>query len=275
MTKYRHQAKFDENSLAVLDIESISGEDMPEGGFPPWCTHSPVVCSVLTADRDRHDVWAFALKSIRFSEDEDPLGKIEALLKGRSCVTFNGRGFDLPVLSLTAQKTRQFGLTALIAAATEPRFDSGQHYDLADHISGFGQARGASLELLCRELDIPAKADTHGNQVGALYDQGKIHDIVAYCETDVAATLQLFAHRYGFERGDEYYFASLTYQFARWIRQTGIDHLQPFAEIDELDVLLGCSLSGQINVARANAKVDADRQEQRRIDASFCDPVHY
>lgn len=275
MSYHQPRARFEHEHLAVLDIETISGEETPDGSFPPWCTHTPVVCSVLTADRDCDGLWTFGLESIRFNEDEDPLERIEGLLAGRSCVTFNGSGFDLPVLTLTAQKTRCFDLPSLKAAATEPRFHSAKHFDLADRISGYGRARGASLEKLCKELGIPAKLDVHGSDVGTLYAEGRTDEIVDYCESDVAATLLLAAHQIAFERGDEDYFASLSSQFARWILNDGREHLQPFAKIDDLDLLLGVSLISQIEAARANAKADADWQEQRRIDASFTDTTHY
>jgi hypothetical protein len=170
---------------------------------------------------------------------------------------------------------RCFHLPSLKAAATEQRYHGAKHFDLADRISGFGRARGASLERLCKELGIPAKLDVHGSDVGKLYDEGRIEEIVDYCEGDVAATLRLAAYRIAFERGDEDYFASLTSQFARWVLDDGREHLQPFAEIEDLDLLLGVSLIGQIDAARANARADAAWQEQRRIDASFTDTTHY
>lgn len=272
--RYHRRAKFDADHIAVLDIETIA-EKTEDGSFPPWCTHSPIVCSILTADRDAHGLWHFSLETINIDEDTQAIEAIEDLLAGKSLVTFNGRGFDLPVLLLAAQKLRYFAAPALLAAASEPRYESVLHYDLADRISGFGAARGASLELLCRELDIPAKLDTHGDEVADLYQQGRIDEIAAYCETDVAATLMLFAHRYACERSDEGYFGSLVFQFANWVRQTQDTHLQPFAEINELDVLLRCSLLGQIDAARANARANADWQEHRRIDAEFTSTTHY
>lgn len=276
MKHFKQRARFDEDHLAVLDIETISGEEMPDGGFPPWPTHTPIVCSILTASRDRHGEWTFNLESVCFNESQAPLQRIDALLAGRSCVTFNGRGFDLPVLALTAQKARWFNLPALMAAATEPRFHSAKHFDLADRISGYGGARGASLERLCKELGIAAKVDVHGSEVGKLYDEGRISEIANYCEGDVCSTLLLYAHQRALEMGDEGYFASLTAQFARWVH-TQLDawHLHAFAEIAELDVLLSVSLMGQIDAARTNAKADADLREKRRIDASFGEPVHY
>ena len=148
MHRYQLRPVFDDRHLAVLDIETISGEEMEDGGFPPWPTHTPVCASILTADYDAHGMWHFAIESMRFGEDEKPFERIDALLRGRACVTYNGRGFDLPVLMLTAQATRNFSLPALTAAATEPRYASARHVDLADKYSGYGAARGASLTRL-------------------------------------------------------------------------------------------------------------------------------
>ena len=275
MKHYKYQARFDPCHLAVLDIETVSSESMPEGEFPPWCTHSPIICSILTADRDRHGEWLFALETIRFGEHGSPFEQIDELLTGRSCVTFSGKNFDLPVLCLAAQKARCFALPALVAAAQEPRFHSAKHYDLADRISGFGGARGATLERLCKELGIAAKVDVHGSEVGKLYDEGRVLEIANYCDGDVASTLLLAAHQWAFEQGDEGYFASLVFQFTRWVLKYGIEHLMPFTEVNDIGSLLSLSLIGQIEAAQTNAKIDADLREKRRIDDSFTDTIHY
>lgn len=275
MTYHQHRARFDEDHLAVLDIETISGEEMPDGGFPPWCSHTPVICSILTADRGRDGEWQFGLETIRFGEDESPFERIDELLDGRSCVTFAGRNFDLPVLCLAAQKARCFSLPALTEAATEARFQSAKHYDLADRVSGFGAARGASLERLCKELGIAAKVDVHGSEVGKLYDEGRIDEIANYCDGDVASTLFLAAHQRTFEQGDESYFASLVFQFTRWLHLEAIEHLMPFTEIRDIRSLLALSLLGQLEAAKANAQIDAGLREKRRLDDSFTDTIHY
>lgn len=275
MSRYQPRTLFDQNNLCVIDIETISCEEMKNGGFPPWPTHMPVVASMLTADRDAYGEWKFALASVRFGEDEDPLKRIDELLQGRACITYNGRGFDLPVLMLTAQATRNFRLPALTAAATEPRFVSARHYDLIDKYSNYGSARGASLAVLCEAVGVAAKVTAHGDEVGQLYDEGEIDRIVEYCEGDVASTLLLFAHCRAMEKGDAAYHASLTYQFVRWVNEEMFDHLMPFTEIEDLDDLLGQSLIGQIDAALHNASMDDDLREKRALDASFTETISY
>ena len=65
--------------MVALDIETVSGEEMEDGGFPPWPTHMPVVASLLTADRDAYGEWQFAMQSVRFGEDEEALERVKVL----------------------------------------------------------------------------------------------------------------------------------------------------------------------------------------------------
>lgn len=248
---------------------------MPDGDFPPWCVHTPVIASILTADRDRDGLWSFSLESVDFSADEEPMERIEELVAGRSIITFGGRHFDLPVLMLTAQKMRCFALPTLGRAAREPRFHSALHYDLAEHYSGFGSARGASLERLCAALGIAAKTDVHGSEVGDLYDQGRVDDIARYCEGDVASTLLLLANQRAMETGDSAYHASLTFQFIRWIMEQGLEHLKPFIEVHDIDELLTQSLLGQLDAAFDKARIDQELKDKLRLDASFTETVRY
>lgn len=275
MSRYQPRTVFDDQHICVLDIETISGEEMPEGGFPPWPTHTPVVASALTCDRDLLGEWQFDLVSIRFCEDDEPFARLDGLLKGRSCVTANGRGFDLPVLMLAAQSTRNFHLPALTAAAIEARYVSAKHYDLLDKYSNHGSARGCSLAMLCDAVGVKSKISAHGDEVGELYDEGKIDEITQYCEGDVVSTALLLAHYRAMEKGDASYHASLTSQLVRWIHVQGHDHLLPFAEIEDLAGLLRLSLIAQIDAATQQGELDAALQAKRALDASFTEITHY
>ena len=275
MSRYQPRSMFDDRHLAILDIETISGQEMPDGGFPPWATHSPVVASVLAADCNLHDEWQFEMTSIRFGEDDEPFERLDEMLQGRSAVSFGGRNFDFPVLVLAAQSARNFCLPALYAAASEQRFAAAKHYDLAEKYSNFGSARGCSLAMLCEALSIAAKVSAHGSEVGELYDQGRIDEIDAYCQGDVLSTALAFANCRAMERGDPTYHASLTSQLVRWIHAQGHEHLLPFAEIKGLGGLLGQSLVGQIDAARRHAELNAELLAKRALDASFTETIHY
>jgi len=276
MGHQRLRTQFDEGSICVFDIETFSTQPTEDGSFPPWPTHIPVVASLLTASLDGHGEWAFGLESVRFDDGaRAALERIDELLTGRSAISLNGRGFDCPCLLLAAQRARCYSLHSLTAAATEPRYWSARHYDLADKFSQYGAARGASLERLCSALDIPAKLAAHGSEVAELYEAGEIDTIAAYCEQDVVSTLLTYAHWRAIETGNAVYHAALTFQFTRWVQQQGQDHLLPYADIHAPEELLRLSLLGQLDAAFKNAQLNADCRAKQALDASFGPPTHY
>jgi|LakMenEpi03Aug12_release.lakeMendotaPanAssembly.Ray.scaffolds.fasta_scaffold256129_2 hypothetical protein len=227
MTQYKIRQFGDGDRLAVIDIETIA-PPVEDNGFPPWPTHSPLVASVLTASLERYGEWRFAIESVDFQFDEAAaIERVSHLIENRRLVTFNGRGFDNPVLALTAMKHQKYELAGMSAAWQSHRF-TGHHYDIADIISGHGGARGSSLEMLCSQLGIPAKSDCHGADVAELAANGEFKTIRSYCETDVAATLALYACVEGLRSCDAGYAGSLISQLGRWIADSGLDQLRAF-----------------------------------------------
>lgn len=275
MSRYQPKAMFSDEHVVVIDIETISGEEMPDGGFPPWATHRPIVLSALTCDRNAFGEWQFEMTSIRFCEDEEAFETLERLLINRSVVTANGQGFYLPVLLLSAQSSRNFRLPSLTAAATESRYASAKHYDLLAKYSNNGAARGCSLAMLCDAVGVKSKVTAHGDEVGKLYYRKGIKTIVQYCEGDVISTTLLLAHYRAMEKGDISYHASLTSQIVRWINAEGHEHLLPFAEIEDLPGLLCFSLVDQLDAAIRQSELDAASRAKRKLDAEFSEITHY
>lgn len=273
MTRYQPK-QFEDRRLAVLDIEALSGEQPEDGSFPPWPTFTPILASVLRADCNAYGEWSFYLSTVRFCEDERPFETLDELIRARGLITFNGTGYDLPVLMLNAQKARCFQLPALTAAATQPKWGN-IHYDLAQRCSNFCAARGGTLEQLCSALSIPAKLEMHGDQVAQLYDEGEIDRIQAYCSSDVAGSLMLYAHQRAMETNDPLYYSSLVYQFVRWAQLDGRACLRPFTQVRDLDQLLTVSLLGQIAAAEDAARINSEWRDKRALDASFSEPVRY
>lgn len=216
--------------LAILDIETIA-PPVADGGFPPWPSHEPVVASVLLATRERYGEWKFALETVDFlAGAAAAVERVSHLAENRDLVSYNGRGFDLPVLALTAMKHQRFDLAGLSEAWQAHRF-SGRHHDLADIISQFGGARGATLEMLCAQLAVPVKQDCHGSEVAELVAKGEFEKIRNYCESDVVGTCILFACVEGFRSRDAGYAATLISQLSRWIADSGLAHLRSFERI--------------------------------------------
>lgn len=215
--------------LCTLDIETLA-PTMPDGGFPPWPLHRPVVASLLTADQSAYGQWSFAIESVTFDDEPAVIQRIDELLTGRRALTFNGRGFDLPVLAMTASRASVYHCPHLTDAWTSNRY-RGSHIDLADLVSNFGAAPRASLELLCDSAGVPVKTQGHGGDVATMLREQGIDAVRKYCEEDVGSTLILFAMVQALRTNDTAYAASMICDFANWVYDAGLEHLDEFRKL--------------------------------------------
>jgi predicted PolB exonuclease-like 3'-5' exonuclease len=105
-------------------------------------------------------------------------------------VTFNGRGFDLPLLELAAYR---YGLSLReYFQSGRKRFESG-HLDLMDWLSNFGAIRmSGGLNLLCKLLGKPGKMEVTGNKIYPLFLRGEHQLINDYCLFDTLDTYFVF-----------------------------------------------------------------------------------
>ncbi len=115
-------------------------------------------------------------------------------------VSWNGSGFDLPVLHYRS-------LFHGVSAPTYwdvGHFDSGmkwsnylsrfqwQHMDLMDIIAGYQMRTVAPLDDIAKLCGFPGKLETDGSAVLELYQAGDIKAIRDYCETDVLNTYLVY-----------------------------------------------------------------------------------
>ncbi len=113
-------------------------------------------------------------------------------------VTFNGRGYDLPVLELAAYRygialPEWFNLEARSFEQSRNRYNTSAHIDLMDLFSNFGAGRvTGGLNLLANLIGKPGKTGIDGSQVQAMYDAGKTQEINDYCRCDVLDTYFVF-----------------------------------------------------------------------------------
>jgi hypothetical protein len=105
-------------------------------------------------------------------------------------VTYNGRGYDGPVLSV---RSAQLGI-APTRNLVPYRYDISDHCDLFDVLTFQGATRDRySLDYWCRRFDVESpKGSIDGSQVGRAYREGRIDDIGEYCLRDVRATGELY-----------------------------------------------------------------------------------
>jgi len=106
-------------------------------------------------------------------------------------VTFNGNGFDLPVLRYRAMINR-VSAPGLHARAYFNRY-SNDAVDLCDVLGSFGASGKMKLDEISRILGLAGKPDgIDGGKVEAMIAAGKIDEVARYCETDVVNTYRLW-----------------------------------------------------------------------------------
>ena len=113
-------------------------------------------------------------------------------------VSFNGRGFDLPLLELTAFRyglslPGWFQATGKPSEQSRNRYNTTAHIDLCELLTNFGSTRfNGGLNLAANLIGKPGKMDVQGNMVQDLYDLGKLAEINDYCRCDVLDTYFVF-----------------------------------------------------------------------------------
>jgi 3'-5' exonuclease len=190
-------------SYLVLDIETIPDPELysppePSAGterpFPPLYACRPIVLGVMWLDQD---LSVKRIGTIGEGENKDEAGMMADFAdfmnqRKPHIVTWNGRGFDLPVLALRGLR---FGLNFNWYYRGEGyryRFSEEGHLDLADVISDHGAARMTSLDGAARLIGLPGKDGVDGSQVEGLFHAGQIDSLRNYCLSDVAQTAFLF-----------------------------------------------------------------------------------
>lgn len=169
--------------------------------FLPVCFHRVVSISAVMADGFGRFLRVSTLEG---ESERDKIAKFLTFIEDFNprLVSFNGRGFDLPMIMARAMC---YDLSAAAYFETNDRdnnkskwenyrsrYDGRFHLDLLDHISDFGAVRGLKLDHICASVGLPGKYDVHGDQVLQLYYAGEQAKIDEYCRSDVLNTYWLF-----------------------------------------------------------------------------------
>lgn len=188
-------------TFLVLDIETIPDADIyspaqPSPGtertFPPIFACKPVVLGVMWLDEN-----LVCKKAGTIGEGKDEAGMLADFAEfvdkwEPTLVSWNGRGFDLPVLML---RSLRHGISApwyYRKPAFRYRYSMAGHIDLCDILADHGATRMTSLHGAARLIGLPGKDGVDGSQVEALYRTGQMEALRGYCLSDVAQTAFLF-----------------------------------------------------------------------------------
>ncbi len=193
----------DDAAVTTLILEkhkAATGSDFPRPSF-----HKIVAIGCLLADIETMDGFeSYHLRRLgcigEATDDEHSL-LTQWLDFGAQhplrLVSFNGRGFDVPVIKL---RTLHHNLQAgwLFQRGDKwsnytSRYDQVWHIDMADTLTDFGAARGMpKLDEVCTLAGLPGKLDLDGSRVCDLFAAGQVNEIRDYCETDVLNTYLLY-----------------------------------------------------------------------------------
>lgn len=207
-----------ESGKKLLGLEGLSDQEVAQGMFfkaredsgKEFIRHhlqKIVAISAVFRHQDTLKVWS--LGDTHSSEAE----LIERFFAGidkfmPNLVSWNGSGFDLPVLHYRALL---HGIKAPTYWETGD-FDSHfkwnnylnryhpRHLDLMDVLSGYQGKACASLQDIAVMLGFPGKMGMAGSQVWDAYCKGEHKAIRDYCETDVLNTYLIYL-RFEFIRG--------------------------------------------------------------------------
>ncbi len=176
--------------------------------FLPLHQHRIVAISVALRTGDSFRVWSLG------DQDADEAELVRRFFAGidrytPDLVSWNGSGFDLPVLHYRALK---HGIQAaryweIGESDRDFKWNNYQsrfhwrHVDLMDVLAGFQMRGRASLDQTAVLLGFPGKLGMSGDKVWDCYRNGGIREIRDYCETDVLNTWLIYL-RFEFMRGN-------------------------------------------------------------------------
>ena len=167
--------------------------------FLPLHLHRVVAISCVLRDRDSFRVWSLGEPQ----DDEQVL--IQRFFDGiekytPQLVSWNGSGFDLPVLHYRAMLNRVSAARYWDMGEYDREFKwnnyisryHARHLDLMDVLAAYQPRASAPLDEISQLLGFPGKIGMSGGKVWDAYQAGKVDAIRAYCETDVVNTYLVY-----------------------------------------------------------------------------------
>lgn len=176
--------------------------------FLPLHQHRIVAISVALRTADTFRIWSLG------DEEAGEAELVQRFFDGidrysPDLVSWNGGGFDLPVLHYRALKHGVHSARYWETGDSDRDFRYNnylsrfhwRHIDLMDVLAGFQPRARASLDQAAVLLGFPGKLGMSGDKVWDKFREGGIREIRDYCETDVLNTWLLFL-RFELMRGN-------------------------------------------------------------------------
>lgn len=238
-----------DNAKKIHNLESLNDEDALSAlcslrraktgnDFFPLHLQKIVAISLVLSTASQIKVWSLGTEQ---SDEKELITRFFTGLDKHipTLVSWNGCGFDLPVLHYRA----------LLHGIPAPQYweigDNNQsfrynnylnryhmrHVDLMDILAGYQNKAFAPLDEIASMLGFPGKMGMHGSLVHKAFLAGEIEAIRNYCETDVLNTWCVFT-RFELMRGnltqDEY--QSHIQRLRNYLAEENKPHLTEFLQ---------------------------------------------
>lgn len=167
--------------------------------FLPLHQHRIVAISCLLRSRGKLRIWSLG------DEGADEAEMVSRFFDGLDqlspdLVSWNGSGFDLPVLHYRAMRHGVSAARYWETGETDQSFRWNnylsrfhwRHLDLMDVLAGYQFRAAARLDEVAVLLGLPGKLGMSGDKVWPKYLEGGIREIRDYCETDVINTYLVY-----------------------------------------------------------------------------------
>lgn len=194
----------------LLDLEGLTDEEVAQAMFAKARMdsgrdfvrhHLQKVVAISAVLRMNNTFKVWSLGEMESSEAE----LIERFFNGIDkftpiLVSWNGSGFDLPVLHYRALLHGICAPTYWEIGESDPYFKWNnylnryhvRHVDVMDVLSGYQTKACASLQDIAVMLGFPGKMGMAGDKVWEAYCQNELESIRNYCETDVLNTYLIY-----------------------------------------------------------------------------------
>lgn len=221
---------------SVAKIMFFKQRQARQTDFLPLPQHRIVAISAVLRSRD--ELHVFTLGDIDATEKDIVRRFYDGIERySPELVSWNGTGFDLPVLNYRAllhgvnaehywemgDSDREFRYNNYLS-----RFHW-RHLDLMDVLSGFQIGARSSLQQVATLLGFPGKLGMSGDQVWDRYQVGELSAIRDYCETDALNTYLIYL-RFQLVRGilDETRYNAELEQLRAKLEQAESPHFDKF-----------------------------------------------
>lgn len=187
---------FSGDFLTVADaMQQKRKEETGDSDFllPPY--HRIVTISVAWFNSAKQQFKLASLGGDQLDEGDLLAAFFKILEPKPRLISWNGHGFDLPVIRYRAMI---HGIDASTYFESGDKYNNyvnryhDLHTDLMEVLSGFGASKKIGLDRLCQLIGLPGKTVTEGHRVFQHIARGEWDLVKTYCELDALNTLMLY-----------------------------------------------------------------------------------